>query len=304
MTHEYRRGYTDEERRAFLKALGVAGAAGLVGEFTLGDLRSAVTVESSGELAAVGEAIRGDLEGSLDASLLGGGSSALAERMGRLPELAAAGVPETPGTEYQQLTEPAWRVNEHLLAVGFYETAERHLPPFTAEHVASTTRRLVAMESLAPMLSEVGFDGREGAELVMNVVNNSDHLAKWVPIDMYPPEAIDDFDPADIAPLHQRAAEGSLLWIDGLDRHLWQNEVLLTETAIERGLGDVKAMLGGFYLLGRAAEGLARGTLDDEELTALVTGSSAIMIVGQEDLADDLVRITEPERAPRTGGGR
>lgn len=71
---------SDEERRDFLRALGVAGAAATAGtaleDVTLGDLRELVTAEAAGELARMGEAIRADLAGALDADLLGGAMTA------------------------------------------------------------------------------------------------------------------------------------------------------------------------------------------------------------------------------------
>jgi hypothetical protein len=138
----------------------------------------------------------------------------------------------------------------------------------------------------------------------MNVVNNDADLAKCVPTDLYPDWAVDDFDPAHVAPVHHRAAEGSLNWLDGLDYWLWQNKVLLTEELVAKGLADVRAMLGGFYLMATASEQLDRGEIADEELSALLTASTAVMILGQEDLANDLIRIGDSERAPRGGVSR
>ncbi|MFW5903777.1 MAG: hypothetical protein ACOCS7_03470, partial [Halolamina sp.] len=71
-----------------------------------------------------------------------------------------------------------------------------------------------------------------------------------------------------------------------------------TEEMIDRGLWDVKSMLGGYYLLGAAACDLAEGSIADEHLTALVTGSSAIAIIAQEFLLNDVIRITDAKRAP------
>lgn len=300
--HRYDRTYVDEvERREFLKALGVTGAVGVAGEFTLETLQKETTVGSTAELEAMGRGIRQDLSGSLDASILASGTTGIADQLTRIPELATMGVPEEVGTAYQELTEPAWAINEHLLEVGFYANAEQHLEPFTATNIERTAKAVINSGSLSGLLAEAGFTAEEQTALMMNVVNNNEHLAKWVPVDMYPDEAIDEFDPKNIAPVHHRAAEGSLNWIDGLDYWLWQNGVLLTDELLSRGLEDIKAMLGGFYLIGAASEQLARGEIADAELSALLTAGSAAIIRGQEDLADDLTRIRESERAARGG---
>lgn len=303
---------TEDERRAFLKALGVAGAAATGGvaveEFTLADLRPEVTAETD-ELAATGEAIRNDLEGALDVELLGAGTANLAEEVARVPEVRAAGIPASgDATLYGALTEPAWPINDHLVETGFYEAAEDNFPLFTVEHVAATARELIASGSFASLLSSLGFDEAERTTLLTNVVNEQDHLAQWLPVSAYPDQAYgideDSIDPETVAPLHHRAAEGALLWIDGLDWHLWQNEVLLTESHLDDGAWDVRTMLGGFYLVGAAAEGVATGEIADEELSALLTAGTAMAIVGQFDLANDVARIVEPAAEPIGGPTR
>lgn len=296
-----RRQVSDEDRRALLKALGVVGTAGAVGEFTLGDIRPDVATATGGELAAMGQAIRSGLSGTLDASLIGAGMAGITESIGRLPELEAQGVPETVGTAYEELTTDAWNVHEHLVAVDFFASAEENLPPFVEEHIATTARQLVGTGSLSAVLSEAGFSEKEITGMAMLAVNNNAHLAKWKPTDAYPAEKVDDFNPADIAPLHQRATEGSLLWIEGLDWWLWQNRILLTEELLADGIWDIKAMLGGYYLVSQAAQDLAKGDIADDELAALVTAGSAISIIGQEHLAADLTRVTDEARAPQGG---
>ena len=297
---------SDEERRNFLKVLGVAGAAAAgnaaADDVTLEGLREAVTVESTGELAAMGEAIRSDLTGELDADLLATEMAGVAGSIDRLSDVRAAGVPARDEELYAELTDAAWTVADHLTEVGFYASAEANLPRFTADHVETTTRQLVNAESLGAALSEVGFDGRERTALVANVVTQADRLALWEPTWVFEEAEVGEVNPEHVAPLHRRAAEGALLWIDGLDRHLRQNEVLLTDEMLDDGVADVRAMLGGFYLLSAAAERLGRGEVSDAELTALVSGSTAMMIASQTDLQYDVVRITDEMRAPRAGG--
>lgn len=310
MTTEYTEsGLSDDERRDFLKVLGVAGAVATGGtaleEVTLSDLREAVAVESTGEFARRGEAIRNGLTGELNAELLGAEMAGIADAIDRLPEVRAAGIPGRGEELYGELTNAAWRIDEHLSEVGFYASTEANLPRFGPDHIEAMSKQLVQTEALEVALSEVGFGEREQTELVANVVRQSDHLAMWQPTWGY--EAVeggDEFEinPEYVPPLHERAAAGALLWIDGLDEHLRQKRVLITDRMLDDGIADVRAMLGGFYLLSDAAERLGRGDVSDAELTALVSGSTAILIAGQTDLQYDLVRITDEMRAPRTGG--
>ncbi|MDJ1434144.1 twin-arginine translocation signal domain-containing protein [Halostagnicola sp. A-GB9-2] len=289
---------SSEDRREFLKALGVVAGAGAVGA-TLTDLRAEVSSGATGELAEMGEAIRAGMTGSLDAALLNSELSALAERFEKLPELEAMGVPEAGSSAYAELTEPAWAINEHLADVSFFASAEQNLPAFEPEHIETTTRQLLNIETLPATLSEVGFTEPEQTALVVNIVNTREQLSWWMPTVDYPSAEVAEEGVVHeyVAPLHQRSAEGSLLWIDGLDNFLWQNEVLLTEQMIDRGLWDVKSMLGGYYLMGAAARDLAEGSIADEHLSTLISGSSAIMIIGQEFLIDDVIRITDDKRA-------
>lgn len=292
---------SDEERRQFLKALGIGGAVAATG-FTLDELRDVVSEESSDELAKRGEAIRESLTDGLDAELLVTEAAALADRIERVPKL---GVPDDPGASmYKHLTEPGWRIDNHLANVGFFATAEANLPAFTPEHISSTTRELIRTGSLTTSLSDVSFDERRQTELVVDVVANSEQLAHWVPTWFYENAELNDDEPVqpeNVPPLHRRAAAGALLWIDGLDWHLWQNEVLLTDQIVADAIRDVRAMLGGYYLFASAAEQLARGEITDEELTALITGSTAILIASQNDLAADAIYITDAMRASAGG---
>lgn len=293
---------TDAERRELLKALGVVGTAGIVGDVTLSEVRGEVAAAGSAELASMGQALRSDLSGTVDTALLAGGMAGVASSIERLPELAAAGLPEEVGTAYEELTEPAWEIHDHLLELGFFESAGDHLPPFVPDHIESTARELVGAGTLSGVLADVGFSEEELTALAADVVANDAHLAKWKPANAYPPGAVEDFDPADVAPLHQRATEGALLWIDGLDWWLWQNRVLLTEELLADGIADIKAMLGGYYLMSQAAHDVGEGSVSDEQLAAMTTAGTAIAILAQENLAFDLIRVTDDMRAPREGG--
>jgi hypothetical protein len=289
-----------EDRRDFLKVVGLTGAVAAGSEFTLSDLRGEVAGEEAGELAAMGEAIRSDLAGELSASLLGSELAALEGEMERLDELRAMGAPAQDSTEYQQLAEPGWAIHEHLVEVGFFESVEEHLPEFTAEHIASTAREFINTTALASALSELGYSEQELTSIVVNVVNNKERLAMWVPTKNIP-AGVEGFDPENIAPLHQRASAGVLLWTDYLDTYLWQNEILLTDTILDDNYADLKQMYAGLHLLASAAEDLAgAGELSDAQLTAALSAGAAMAIVGQEDLTNDVMRITDEMRAPST----
>ncbi|WP_323173880.1 hypothetical protein [Natrialba sp. PRR66] len=292
---------SDSDRREFLKALGVI-AGGSVAGATLNDLRQNVSTETTSGLAEMGTALQDGLTGTLDAALLSEQLAALTESVESLPELEAMGIPDAGAEAYQSLTTPAWEINDHLAEVGFFASAEETLPAFSPDHIETTTRQLLHMEGLPATLSEVGFAEREQTALVVNIVNARDQLSWWMATPDYPPaDAVDDGVVYEyVAPLHQRAAEGSLLWIDGLDHYLWQREPLVTGEMIDRGLWDVKSMLGGYYLLGSAARDLAAEDIADDHLTTLTTASTALMIISQEFLITDVIRITDEKRAPRS----
>ncbi|ELZ03810.1 hypothetical protein [Natrialba aegyptia] len=292
---------SDSDRREFLKALGVI-AGGSVAGATLNDLRQNVSTETTSGLAEMGTALQDGLTGTLDAALLSEQLAALTESVESLPELEAMGVPDAGAEAYQSLTTPAWEINDHLAEVGFFASAEETLPAFSPDHIETTTRQLLHMEGLPATLSEVGFAEREQTALVVNIVNAREQLSWWMATPDYPPaDAVDDGVVYEyVAPLHQRAAEGALLWIDGLDHYLWQREPLVTGEMIDRGLWDVKSMLGGYYLLGSAARDLAAEDIADDHLTTLTTASTALMIISQEFLITDVIRITDDKRAPRS----
>lgn len=95
-----------DERRKFLKVLGITGAAAVGGDLAIGELREAAD-EPGPELAAMGEAIRNDLSGSLDAAVLETGLASIGTQIERIPELGAAGFPAADSTAYQELAEPS-----------------------------------------------------------------------------------------------------------------------------------------------------------------------------------------------------
>lgn len=248
-------------------------------------------------LAATGERIRNGLEGRLDGALLEDVLADLEDALDRLPVVRAEGVPDGPRGPYTAVAEPGWRLYDHLLEVSFFERLDETLPRFSAAHVERTARELVATDELSEALEDVGFDEREKTALLVAVATNDERLARWVPANQIPDGV--EFDTSIVPPLHQRATGGALLWIRGLDRHLWQNEPLVTEAILDDAVGHVKAMLGGIYVVATAASDLATGgSFADETLTAALAGGAAIQIVAQEDLMRDVFYITDEMRAP------
>lgn len=290
---------TDEAQRQLARTLDIDRVRD-GDRLTLAQVREAIDEETDPTFASMGESIRRDLSGKLDASLLEEELSNLATQLERLPEVREEGIPageEEPERLYRELVEPGWRIYDHLVEVGFFESAEENLPRFSPEHIEHTAHELIRMEPLTDELAELGFDERERLALVMNVVNNNDRLSRWVPTKDIP-EGV-EFEVEHVPPLHQRAAGGVLLWINALDVHLWQKKFLVTDEILDDGYWDVKAMLGGLYVMASAALDVAEdGPLTDAQLTAALTAGAAIAIVNQEEICKDMFWITEEMRAP------
>jgi hypothetical protein len=291
---------TSEDRRELAATLGVSSAT-TSERLTVDEIKKAIDAETDPEFASMGESIRDDLTGKLDADLLTEELSNMETQINRLPEVREIGIPEgeqEPDELYRELIEPGWQVYEHLVDIGFFESIEANLPRFTPEHIEHTANELIQTESLTAALTECGFDEHEKTVLMMNVVNNNTRLARWVPTKEIP-EGV-EFNVDHVPPVHQRAAGGSLLWINALDDHLWQKRILITEDILDDGYWHIKAMLGGLYVMTMAAREIAarESSFTDAQLTAALTGSAAMMIVNQEEILKDMFWITEEMRAP------
>ena len=291
---------TTGDQRELARTLGVDETASE--SPTLAEIRRAIDARTDPEFASMGEAIRNDLSGQLDADLLDEGLAEMVAQIERLPEMREAGIPEgeTDAEElYREVIAPAWRVYHHLVDVGFFESVEANLPRFTPRHIEHTATELIQTDPLTDALTECGFDEREQTVLMMNVVNNNTRLSRWVPTKEIP-EGV-EFDVSYVPPLHQRAMGGALLWINALDEHLWRKKILITEQILDDAYWHSKAMLGGLYVMARAAREIAAGDeaeLTDAQVTAALTASAAVMIVNQEEIMIDAFWITEEKRAP------
>ena len=287
---------TTQERRVLTESLGLNED----GTATVGDLRGDVEADADESFQSVGRAVREDLTGELDAERIEDAIDDLAERMERLSAVRAAGVPdgETEAAElYRELIQPAWDVYDHLADVGFFESLDANMPAFTEEAIRTTAGQFVASESLMESLSENGFDDHERTVLVSNVVNNKTRLSRWVPTSDIPDGV--EFDVEYVPPLHQRSMGGALLWVNALDDHLWQKEILVTEAILDDAFWYTKAILAGLYAMMLGARAVAGGgDLDDAETTAALVGGSALAIVNQEEMMKDVFWINEDDRAP------
>lgn len=292
---------TSEEQRQLVQTLGVDESVESE-ELTVARVREAVEASTDPAFASLGGAIRSRLEGELDAELLEAELANLESKVDRLPEVREAGIPDgerEPEELYRDLVEPGWRVYDHLLDVGFFESVDEEMPRFTPDVIRDTARELVRSDSLTGEMTGLGFDEQELTALVMSVTNNDRRLSRWVPTTDIPEEV--EFKVERVPPLHQRAIGGALLWTQTLDVHLWQKAILITEQVLDDAYWDVKAMLAGQHLVTRAALEVAdpdRDTLTDAELTAALTAGAAILIINQEEVCQDAYRITEERRAP------
>lgn len=289
---------TSVDRRALAETLGVP--YGEEGPETWAELAADVDAAADTAFARMGESIRDDLSGRLDEALLAREREAIVAQVETLPAVREAGVPDEPGELYGAVAEPGWRLYDHLVDVGFFASLDANLPRFTADHVEATSRELLLAEPLGSDLGRIGFDEHEKTALLSTVATNADRLARWVPSNQIPDEV--EFDTSNVPPLHRRATGGSLLWIRGLDRHLWQNRVLVTDGILDDAAGWVKTMLGGLYVLATAAEDVAASVADrrltDAQLTAAFTAAAAVQIVAQEELMRDVFYVTDELRAP------
>ena len=313
MAHGYGdKRVTDEQRREFLKALGVGGAVA-AGGATLDDVRSELSTSGSEELASVGEAIRSDLAGELDADLLADRQAAVGEAMAGLTAVPERGLPQgdEPREEFAAVAAEARPAYDHLAELGFFESTTERLPEFTPEYVEESVRRFVAAEPLAEPLSTLGISQQESVDLLSTVVAHRERIGDrhWVSTSDLPRERM-EFGQY-VPPMTKAAAGGVLLWLEDLDQHLWTNKVLITDRILADATWDARAMTAGFGLMldgaKRLAEGRSSGAADrrggesrgtaDAELAGQLSSGFALQAIAQNLLPEDAYWITEEMRA-------
>lgn len=299
MAPEYtQRRVSDEERRDFLKALGVSGTAA-VGSLTLDDVREALTAGSSTELASVGQDIKADLGGTLDAELLAAQQSSFAERASALESVRERGLPtDEPREEFQQVAAVGRPAYEHLADVGFFESTTENLPDFTPAYLEGSVKAFVGSEALAAPLTELDIDAEAGTDLVATVVTNAERINEhhWIATDEIPRTEF-KFGEA-IPPMTQGAAGGVLLWLEDLDRHLYQKRILITDEILDNAVWHARSMAAGFQLMTEGAKAIATesGKFSDDELGALLSTGFAVQVIAQNLLPQDVYWITDDMR--------
>lgn len=291
---------TDEDRREFLKALGIGSAVAASG-VTLNEARNALGGTASGdELASIGEAVRADMAGNLNAGLIAEQQGAFADAVTSLPAALEGGLPaESPGTEFGAVAEAGWPVYDHLAEAGFFESTSQHLPTFTPALLTESVETFVASEPLAEPLAELGLTEQAGVDLVVPTVNQAEKLSyfHWLASEGIPAgHEINDVLP----PITERVTGGTLLWLQNLDAHLFQKQILITEEMLQDGLWDVQGMAAGFHVLSEGAKALAEdsGRFSNAELGSLLVTAIALEEIGQRLLPVDMHWITEDMRSP------
>lgn len=300
MAYEYsQRQVTDEDRRELLKAIGVAGAASL-GGLTLEELHKQSSAgAATSELAPIGQAIKSDLAGQLDAGLIAGQQMAMAEATQALPAVLERGIPtESAGSEFAAIEAAGRPVYEHYKETGFFESTTNHLPRFEPSYLETAIQGFVASEVLSEPLQTLGFEAGAGVDLLSTVVANGQQLSDhhWVATDEIAREQIEIGEL--IPPMTMGAAGGALLWLEDLDGHLWRHSAILTEDILEGAVWHGQSMAAGFHLMNEGAKAIANeeASLSDGELGALLSTGFAIQAIAQGLLPLDVYWITDEMR--------
>ena len=290
---------TEEERRDFLKILGITSVTA-VGSYTLSDVREVLASPTAEELATIGQAIQEDLSGSLDADQLASNQATFATEASTLPAIVERGVPATEQREdFAPVAEAGQPIYEQLTNAGFFESTTQHLPEITPEYLETAIEAFAGSSTLAEYVIDVGLSDEAGADLVATVVANAEQLSThhWVATDEIPREEIEygEF----IPPMTQSATGGVLLWLQDLDQHLWQKQVILNEDILGDAAWHAHAMSVGFHLVTEGARQIAAesGKLSNSELGALLSTGFAVQAISQNRLAQDVYWITEEMRA-------
>lgn len=292
---------TDEERREFLKALGVGGAvaAGGVG---LTEVRNSMTASESAGLSAVGEAIRADLAGTMDAELMASQQATVASATSELSGVVERGLPaDQPRHEFAAVEEAARPIFDHLTEAGFFEVTTEHLPAFEPSYLESAVSSFVGTEALAEPLSGMGLGEGAGVDMLSEVIANAEELGErhWVATDEIPRAEIEfgEYIPS----MTRGAAGGALLWLKDLDHHLWSHQVVLTEEILADATWHGQSMAAGFQLMAEGAKTIAADgdVLADDELTALLSTGFAVQAIAQGLLPQDAYWVSEEMRGER-----
>lgn len=290
---------TDEERRELLKVIGVAGAVGASG-VTLGELNDTVEPTDVEALSSLGAALSEEMTGAVDADLLATQQGELATALAEAPAAIESGAAfEEPGTAFDKIAQAGWGTYDHLEETGFFETLSEEMPAFNPERLTTSTQAFLGSSAAVEPLAELDLGGTAGVDLVVPIINQAEKLSHfhWI--------ASGDI-PADhhltdvLPPISQRAAGGVLLWLQNLDDHLYQDQVLMNEQILADGIWEVRGMTAGFHLMTEGAKAIGAGSdrFTDAELGALFTTSIALQEVAQRMLPVHMHWIDEETRDP------
>lgn len=292
---------TDEERRDFLKALGVGGAV-IAGGTGLQEVRDAMATSSTAELPAIGQAIQSDLTGAMNAEFIADQQGALVTAASELPAAVERGLPVAePRHEFGAVEEAGRPIYDHLAEVGFFESTTDHLPAFEPSYLNTAVKTFVGSEMLTDSLARFGMAGTTGVDLLAEVVANAQELSDyhWIATDEIPRTEIEfgEYIPS----MTQGAAGGALLWLKDLDHHLWSHEVLLTEEILSDAGWHGQSMAAGFDLMAEGAKAIAseESAYNEKELTALLSTGFAVQAISQGLLPQDVYWVTEEMRSER-----
>lgn len=292
---------TDEERREFLKALGIGGTVA-VGSASLGEVRESLSSETNPELASIGQTIQSDLTGALNTGLLASQQATLAEEVRTLPVVMERGLPENePRDEFKSVAQAGQPVYDHLTEVGFFESTTEHLPMLNMEYLQSAVQSFVGSAALTEPFESLGLTGEEGVDLVATVIADAEELATqhWIATDKIDRSEVEYGE--SIPSVTRGVAGGVLLWFNDLDLHMWQKKVLISEEILKQAVWHGRSMAAGFYLMAESARHIAEesGQLSETELAALLSVGFAIQAVSQTRLPEDVYWITEEMRKPK-----
>lgn len=299
MPKAYQNRYVpDEDRRELLKALGVMGTI-TVGGASLAELQANTPATAPDELASIGDAIRSDLAGSIDAALLTTQQTELASATTALDAVTERGIPvDAARNEFAPVAEAGRPMYDHLNDVGFFESTTTHLPRFNPGFLTDAVGTFAASETLTEPLAELELTNGAGLDLIAEVVANAEALSThhWVATDEINRDQIEGGE--HIPPMTMGAAGGALLWLEWLDDHLWRHHAILTEDILADAVWHGRSMGAGLYLMAEGAKTLAadQPSLADEELGAVLSTGFAVQAISQGLLTLDVAWINDDMR--------
>ena len=292
---------SDEDRRAFLKALGVSGAVA-AGSTTLSEVRRAMETSSTSELASIGESLRNDVTG-LDANQLATHQQGFTAAAASLIEASERGIPtgDAPRDEFRQVAAAGEPIFEHLDNTGFFENTTKKLPEFSSDFLHKASRAFVGMASVTSAFDDVGFAEGEAADLVATVVSNAEYISDyhWVATDELPREEMEigEFIPT----MTKATAYGGIRWLHAVDEHLWKFKPLITQNILTDAVWHSQSVAAGFHLMSEGARiiGANDASVSDEALAALLSTGFALQAISQNRLWQSVFLIEEGQRGER-----